>query len=682
MIERLRDQMIYSSRSISLEELRRTRVKQADEKSRGRRLNAKFSSGALVDLEYAVQILQVNHGEEFPDLRTPSVHLALEALKTAEVIAEEEVSQLVPAYDFLRKLINGLRMLRGSAKDLFLPPKGSLEFRHLARRMGYSFEKSISPDTALFLDFETTTASVRAFLERHFGQQAVPPPATGNTADLILSENLPGKRIRKILKGTGVKDDRRALTNFRNLAGSGTRRELFARLAILAGDVLSRMPDPDMALNQWERFVISLESPIRHFRQLLSQPRRLEILLSIFSTSLFLSHTLVRNPEFLEWATRPENLHRIRTAEEMLSEMRVLSASSDDEDRWLDDLRIFRRREILRIGTKDLCLDKPVEEILEELTYLAEAMVRAALERIWSSLSMDREKCPPNASEMFCIMAFGKLGGEELNYSSDIDLLGFYAPPAGGENGEEMETIYGKAMERIRKDLSRHTKEGYAYRVDFRLRPFGRSGALVHTRAGLEQYYRNSADLWEVQAALKLRPIAGNITLGHSFLESLRPLLREKRSEKEIAVAVEQLREKSRSKGESDVKNGRGGIRDVEFLVQGLQLIHAPRYPDLLTGNTLEALQKLRSHGIIPEVTGIQISRDYLYLRKVEHYLQIWEDRQIHSLPSDPADIAALARRIRGSHRNTEEFIETVKDCRERVYDAYSFFLLNRQFAI
>jgi glutamate-ammonia-ligase adenylyltransferase len=212
--------------------------------------------------------------------------------------------------------------------------------------------------------------------------------------------------------------------------------------------------------------------------------------------------------------------------------------------------------------------------------------------------------------------------------------------------------------------------------VDFRLRPFGRSGGLVHSLSGLNQYYSEGADLWEIQAALKLRPVAGNAGLGNSFIDMLRPLLTKERSRKEVADSIEKLRAKSRSGGERDVKNGRGGIRDIEFLIQGLQMIHASQHPGLLIGNTLDALAALNESDLLTDSMASQLRSDYIYLRKIEHYLQIWEDRQIHSLPADPAALESLAKRIPGSHINSSDFSEFVEVCRGRVYDTYRKFLL------
>ncbi|NLF38951.1 glutamate-ammonia-ligase adenylyltransferase [bacterium] len=680
-VERLRDEFVYAAKAVDFKELRDLRQKQFQEKTKGGRLNAKFSPGSLVDVEYDVQILQVTYGADNLSLRTPRVHDALAALVRAGVLGEQETRRLTAAYDFLRRLINAMRMLRGSAVDLFLPPPGSDEYMHLARRMGYSSSESLSAAQQLHVDFETHTAVVRAFVERHFGRDSLPGHELGTIADLVLSDAVPERARDKALERAGFALPGRAYVNLRSLAGTGARREQFVALAVLACDMLAHKPDPDMALNNWERFVSCLASPGDHFALLRSQPMRLDILLSIFAGSQFLADTLIANPEFFDWVTTPRNLQRMRDREELDAELRDVNARSATRRDWQNALRRLRRREILRIGTRDMWLNVAVKEITREISLVAEALTQAALARCW------REACTrlPAAATLeqhFCIFAFGKLGGGELNYSSDIDLLGMYddvslrAAVDAAVFASAPDT-YAKLIEGLRADLADHTEEGYAYRVDFRLRPFGSSGELVTSLTELQRYYLHEASLWEVQASLKLRPIAGNVSAGNRFLSLLLPLWTEQRSRNDVGASISSLRDKAmkhyaKAAGAViDVKTGIGGIRDIEFLAQGLQLVHAHAFPEILSGNTLDALDKLAACELLPHQMAGQLRADYVFLRRIEHYLQILEDRQIHALPKKREELTALARRILGIQATADEFMEEVDACLRRVHDAY-----------
>jgi glutamate-ammonia-ligase adenylyltransferase len=324
---------------------------------------------------------------------------------------------------------------------------------------------------------------------------------------------------------------------------------------------------------------------------------------------------------------------------------------------------------MLRIGIRDLCLGVPTREIMLELSRLAEAFARAVLAM--------RFREHPERKDDFCILAMGKLGGHELNYSSDIDLLGLWRDK--GETEPDRKPFFARLMEDLRADLSNHTEEGYAYRVDLRLRPFGRDGELVPSWSSLVRYYTNVASLWEVQAALKMRPVAGNLGLGYSFLEKIRPVLLKPWKKEDVARSIEKMRAvgmKTHGGATQDVKTGMGGLRDVEFLVQGLQLIHGAKKPALLEVNTLNALEILGKENILPETVALGLKEDYIFLRRVEHCLQILEDRQIHAIPKDRKELKALARRILGPDGNEGRFKEKLDGCLKRIHEAYTRYLM------
>lgn len=680
-IERLRDDMVYRAGSIDLGDLRSLREKQLMQKTSRRQLNAKFSPGGLVDLEYSVQIIQCRYGKDNPLLRTPRIHVALAELVRAGHMAGEEAKEIVASYHYLRKVINGLRMLRGSARDLFLPPVDSDEYMHLARRAGYRSEEGLSSAQRLHMEFETRTAAVRSFIESHLGRDSIPGPPAGNVADIVLAENLPGTLVNKIFVDGGFLNPERGLRNLQALR-SGNRK-LFASLAVLAWDILQSTPDPDMALNNWERFVHALPSKEEHYKQLLAQPLKLEILLDIFAGSQFLADTLVGNPEFLDWVARPDLIHAIRKREDILIELNTGSDAAVERKDWLADrladwlalLRTLRKREVLRIGTRDICLNVPFEDVVTELTNLADAIIQASLERIWKNRErhVDNNLSPAlSLSESrFCVFAFGKLGGREINYSSDIDLLALFDGELYRENTE---VRLSKVMETLRSYLSDYTADGFVYRVDFRLRPYGRASLLSHSLKSLEQYYRSSSSIWEHQALIKLRPVAGDLAFGKKVVRRLRHDFTKKWNPREISDSILHLRKTAASRRSilrkgRDVKSGEGGIRDIEFLVQGLQMAHAHENPSLVNENTLEAIQLLLHSGHLEQKVAEDLESDYRYLRKIEHFLQLLNDQQVHTLPDDEKALIALGKRIDGA--NGRRFSKNVENTMHRVHQYY-----------
>ncbi len=678
-VESIRNQLVYTGRTIDLEELKRLRALQLQEKSEPNRLNAKFSPGGLVDLEYAVQVLQVLHGRTNRRMRTPRIHLALQALVEAGKMHQEYAERLIAAYRFFRTLINGLRMLRGNAQDLFLPQLDSPEYLHLARRMGYRTRGSLPPAEQLHMEFEARSAEIRAFVERELGRDAMPNDVTGNIADLILSEDLDDERKRDILLRGGFQNVERSYAAWRRMAGTGERQFLFAELAILARNVVRSCPDPDMALNNWDRFITAIDNPVDHIRRLQLQPQRLRILIAIFAGSQFLSDTLIRNPDFLDWVTEYEVVRKQRTREEIHADLLQFTGQAYnhqlDERSWLNALRRFRRREILRIGTRDICLHVPLVEVTEELSNLASVLTQAVLEDIWRR--SDDPAATERAADRYCILAFGKLGGNELNYSSDIDLLALFEPDQT-RSREENQRLFDRVTVQLRSALSSHTEEGYLYRVDLRLRPFGSAGTLAQPDSALERYYRQHASLWEHQALLKLRPIAGNLTVGQRFLDRVRPLLNEKSERDRVARSIAELRNTAvrRSDPDSDIKNGVGGIRDIEFLVQGLQLTHCDTHPAILNANTLHGLESLVEHGLLPKEVGVLLHDAYIFLRRIEHFLQILEDRQVHRIPENTELRTALARRMQLATGGDDDVFQRLESVQREVRAAYQRYLI------
>ncbi|MBD3418609.1 MAG: glutamate-ammonia-ligase adenylyltransferase [Chitinivibrionales bacterium] len=686
-VERIRDEIVYTSKLINPRQIQELRIRQYEQKKRPGYFNAKFSPGALVDLEYDVQLLQAMHGSRIPALRTPRIHTALSALEQAGILSQKESKQLIRAYDFLRRLINGLRMLRGSAQDLFLPQSDTDEFLHLARRMGYRHREGLSPAQQLRIEFDTHTALVRTFVENHFGRESLPGPAIGNVADLILSKSLPAELYTTVLASVGFQNQERAYVNLQNLAGKGLTKDVFAQLAILACDLLWQQPDPDMALNNWERFTDAIDNKQEHYERMLAQPSQLQILLGIFSGSQFLADTLIRNPEFLDWVIDTQNIRKNYAVDELKLQAERFCASYIDERLWLNALRRFRRRETLRIGARDLCLHFHLPEITRDLSTLADTCIQLVLANILARL--DLEKALPaglgSPIDHFCILAFGKLGGNELNYSSDVDLLGIYEPFEDPAFDDEAKQLYNSVMEKLRKGLSERTDEGYVFRVDLRLRPYGQAGDLVHCLKGIHSYYETHAADWELQAALKLRHVGGSQRLSAEFLAKLQPLIARYCDKKKITDSIEHMRNmavKHRPRLQQssiDIKTGHGGIRDVEFLVQGLQLMYITEYRDLFDTNTLNALTKLRERGILARKQAEELADDYIFLRKTEHFLQMYQDLQTHTLPSDEQQLTSLARRVLGSRAESAQFIKEIETRRARIHTYYQSLLLEQQ---
>jgi glutamate-ammonia-ligase adenylyltransferase len=700
-VERLRDSLIYEGGSIDVEELIRLRRIQAEKYEAAGRPNAKYGPGGLVDLEYTLLVLQVFEGGKAPELRSPYLHEVFHHFAGRGILDAGTVDLLRESYFFLRRLINALRMLRGNALDLYLPERDALEFSHVARRMGYRSEEAsggVSAEEQLWIDYRKHTAVVRNFVERRLGSHAVARKGTGNIADLLLAEAMedPGRSgfssrfqdSRRLFSEAGFLHPRRAFANFLSIQGLWPSSSRFLETALLAWDYLRGSPDPDMALNNWERFVAALQKEGGQFEEFYHQPKRLEILLRICGAGRYLADQLTKNPGFFTLVTDPKKIEVPMTYRDFYGEltgirMGMVGASADAAKNpgrvvlsrpntsipgtaeWRRELRTFRHRHILRISSRDICYGAPLEAITGELSGLAEAIVQAALEyRLEDAGNIE--------ADALCILAFGKLGGNELNYSSDIDLVVLY--DRGEDRLEEGEKKQlHRLIRRLRSDIADITEHGMVYRVDFRLRPYGRSGELVFTPRQMEEYYDRAAALWEFQALLKARPIAGNRSLGTTLLKKLYVIMFSRLDRDEVLSSVLKAR---RGRGNEsgrgiNVKEDPGGIRDIEFLVQALQLLHSGTQGDLISGNTLEALALLAEHGLIAKETAAELQEAYRFLRRVEHFLQLPEDRQEQYLPRDRHAFDTLGRRMRwtqGYGGNFSEYLDSTMKKVDRIF--------------
>ncbi len=438
---------------------------------------------------------------------------------------------------------------------------------------------------------------------------------------------------------------------------------------------LASAADPDRSLVNFERFAENYGDGL--IPVLEQNPRVIEILVTLFSASQFLTEILLRNPQSLSLLLDRQELARRKTIEQIQTEAEaairsksVSPPSSIDNIRLSvsqsvpesasplpplstsvsplhplspplpplstapDLLRLYQKTELLRIGASDFLDLYDLPAVVSQISRLAIALIRVSL-----NLAARQTGIPADG---FVVLAMGKLGGRELNYSSDIDLL-FVA--------RDDSLDYTPLAQKLIEILSAATPQGFLYRVDMRLRPWGKDGPLVPTLAGYLKYLEQHARPWEKQALLKVRPVAGDLSLGEGLREAAQPRVFGLPPE-EVRAGVfamkqrteEFLREKGRAWGE--VKLGAGSIRDVEFVVQYLQLACVSQHPQIRTRATLKALPRLRAAGLLSSTDARILTDGYIFLRTIEHYLQMMDYRQTYTLPSEPRAITLLARRL------------------------------------
>lgn len=439
--------------------------------------------------------------------------------------------------------------------------------------------------------------------------------------------------LEELLASCGFRDPQAARKRLEELFTDTAEMLALARLSGILRDALAESPDPDAALFHLARFVEARGARLALYRSFQDHPALLDRFVHVVASSRYLADILVRNPDHLAFLSDPETLVRFRAVPELLAEFERVGALYGSVEEKLDAARRIHRREIFRIGAADLLGLADFPAIVRGISDLADAFVARCL-----ALA-----AAPEDAAGLAVVALGKWGGRELNYSSDIDLL-FLARRAADVPAA------ARAARALVRALGERTVEGVVYRVDLRLRPYGSEGELAPAAARAEEYLAAKARPAERQAMLKARAVAGDTAAGRRFLRRIAPvLLRDgpaaRQEVRRLKLRIERkLDERGHSEGH--VKLAPGGIRDVEFIVQALQLEAGRERPDVLGGHTLEALERLEAAGRITPVDAQALREAYVFLRTVEHRLQLMENRQVHRLPKREEDLARLARTL------------------------------------
>ena len=447
-------------------------------------------------------------------------------------------------------------------------------------------------------------------------------------------------------------------------------------------------PDPESARHFLGRLRQDCPSA---YQRIAGNPAATRAAVSVFSYSRFLSETVLRDPERLLKITGSRTFDSVLTLENYRE--RLYSFLGAGVPSAVDFAR-FRRRQLLRILLRDVLGVATLTNVTEELSSLADAILDVAYRRIRAELVARHGEPRLEDGSMcgFSVISLGKLGGKELNYSSDIDLMFVYGGP-GETDGPAVLTnkeFYKKVANQYTALLSTYTAEGQCYRVDLRLRPDGTLGEIAVSEEGARVYYSERARDWEKQMLIKARISAGESEPGAALLEFVEPLIYQSSLDFRAVEAVSETRQriseklvaKRRPHGGLDVKLTPGGIRDIEFLVQCLQRLHGGREHWVRHGGTVFALFRLRDKGLLSDVEYARLSAAYAFLRQLEHRLQMEEDRQTHTLPKSPALLDLLARKMpvdavgaaldgEGLMQRLEEHLSAVREIYHRVVHAY-----------
>jgi glutamate-ammonia-ligase adenylyltransferase len=428
----------------------------------------------------------------------------------------------------------------------------------------------------------------------------------------------------------------------------GSRIARFTDLALACLDA----PSPVSALTNLRRYLENAGSPAVFLDTIAQAPPLIEMLITTFGSSQYMADILIRTPGYVYWLMDGQTWEEPDTADSFTDTLQREAEVFQSAAGKLDAIRRAHRKALLKIGVRDLLGDSSTEQTALRLSNLADAVARVVLEVV-----------ADGAGGGFAVIALGKLGGRELNYSSDIDLL--YVCE---DTDDETTASYVKLARAFTAALTEVTAEGYLYRVDLRLRPDGQAGPLVNSESSMRVYYENRGRPWEFQAMLKARAIAGDVAMGRRLLNVVSSLVFNPSLSytplEDIARMRAQIRDSIPPRERAfNIKLMSGGIRDVEFTAQTFQLMHGHRHAELRTTNTLEALAQIDRLRLLKRWEVDNLAAAYRFFRLVEHRLQMMHQIKTHSVPESSEEIALLARRVsRGplGKYTTASFLETL----------------------
>ncbi len=516
------------------------------------------------------------------------------------------------------------------------------------------------------------------------GPLPVTPTLTrSDPTPVLLAAERSAEQVRKLLSAYGLQDIDQADRNLQAMAGDPHERRQLAEILPILLETIALTADPDQALNHWERMLegVTRSSFLDYLR---SSPRMLDLLCTIFGNSDSLAFTIIRDPMLVSWLAEQDVLSKPPTRKGIEEALRKQLARLTVKELKLEVLRRFRRREMLRIGVRDLLRLADVPETTASLSDLASILIHAAYEivdddlRLQYGRPMHKDRQGRWVETGFAVMGMGKLGGHELNYSSDVDLIYVYAShegetrPAGGKAGGTQAAVgisneeYFEILSReLTKALTETTKEGYVFRVDLRLRAEGSVGQLARSLDDYKKYYATRGVVWERLALLKAWPVAGSMEVGLAFLKTVKPFIFGTSAKtigsvealavvKDVRAVKEMIDAKMADRGHErrNVKLGTGGIREIEFLVQTVQVVAGKNVPALLDRSTLGSLKRFAARKLISLNERDALTAAYIFLRDVEHKLQMRHDLQTHALPDADEELGRCA--IRGGYDGSD----------------------------
>ena len=638
--------------------------------------NIKLGYGGIRELEFIVQALILVYGGRDPRLRLAGTLEALERLGALGYLDAGRARELAAAYLFLRDVEHKLQVV--AALQTHVLPAGDAGRRALAARMRRG------KDAAERARFETELINHRALVAAQFREMLGAAEDRGGRAASAAADEawraaLDPHQSAPMLGALGFARPEESAGHLLVLARgpehaiaavAPRRRELLERLGPLLLDEIRELADPDLALMNLASFISAIGARSSFLELLEQHPATRRVVLSLFASSAYLSTIFIRHPDMIDTLVRSDLVRPRRAPAELDEELRALIAASPDLESRLDAIRSFRHQELLRVAIADLAGDLDADAVQAELGLLAEVVLRCALDLARAEVAA-RIAIPPTLE--LVAVAMGRLGAAEMSYNSDLDLIFVYHDR--GEVAEGSRVAASRIVQKFIAVLEARTREGYAYKIDLRLRPSGNAGPLVASLEGFREYHRTSSSaVWERQALVRARVIAGAPSLGAEVEAARREFVFDRGLDRagvgEIAAMRQRIERELGADGHGrlNIKQGSGGLVDVEFLTQMMALRHGRTHPQLTSRSTVALVRGIGECGLIGREAAAQLETDYRFLSRLENRLRIETDQAAWALPTAAEGLGPLARRMGYREADgTARLLAEVEACRLRI---------------
>lgn len=599
--------------------------------------DVKLGRGGIREIEFFVQANQLVNAGQFNELKGINPLEGLKVLAKKSIVSKDTRDALADAYIFLRKVEHNIQLVDEIQTQRI--PTGGGDLLKLAKRTGFTAAEPFKKQLDMSMD------KVATEYNELFHEPSKRTEDFANEfwqlADFLTEGNFREEEAIKLMGELGFSrpaEDLDLIHSLVNAERSGLTqkgRQLARRVIPAFLSAVLKSYDSGTALRNMERFISSTGYRTSVYAALSENPDVLHLLSMLFSTSGMLSNFLIRYPEYLNILTIKSSESQYDSEEEMLKHLRSMIGAEKDYEDKLNALRHFKHAETLKLCLRDLSHEAGSVHVGRYLSMIASAVVKAALDMalrevkaaVGSRVSLNR----------MLVLAMGKFASGEMSYNSDLDVIFIY-------EGDDHEA-FSRLGQRLISILSVPTSEGFCYKIDLDLRPSGRSGTLVTSLDSFETYHEKSAHLWERQSLIKSSPIAGGKSLSKKVVKAITEFVYLKPLAPDFYKEISELRHRMESElaretvSKVNVKTGKGGLVDIEFIVQMLQLRHGKEHKNIRLPNTLSAIDAMKSADILSEKNASVLSGGYMFLKGTENLLRLLKDKSISDITDHDFDV-------------------------------------------